>query len=433
MAYVKYSKNVSPFEFSLFEKVLTSEEINKFSKSSIKSPINYKNMFTNTLKIISDNKINKDKLNQLVSARNSGSSSGQNSPNRQNKVSEVLNICKNTEYSKTNSETQNYNTPKTTVKSRKRSDSVESTEDNDTTEIDKSSKNLNEEMIQIGNESFVTKETLLLSLNSDVFSDLSAHSPEESDHSITTQTFDFSINSSDSTDSFNPRIKEFRHLILPKEEISADCLFDSNLQGKLVINNSNIPDDCNERIIESKFAVYRKLFKIIGKLMRKLNFADQGQTNSEILMDKLQINETDNDEIKKQGRILLDIIKSNVYNTKVTYESLKKDLEPIFQWYKTNYHLDPDKMQITELVINEGFGMHVNFSHTAPEDFYLPNDFDYKNVFDNDSFFRDDFLDDDFLPKEESSSSSSSSYSYDEDIQIDENNSVDLVLNLDDS
>lgn len=117
----------------------------------------------------------------------------------------------------------------------------------------------------------------------------------------------------------------------------------------------------------------------------------------------------------------------------MTYESLKKDLEPIFQWYKTNYHLDPDKMQITELVINEGFGMHVNFSHTAPEDFYLPNDFDYKNVFDNDSFFRDDFLDDDFLPKEESSSSSSSSYSYDEDIQIDENNSVDLVLNLDDS
>ena len=61
--------------FHYLKKVLTSEEINKFSKSSIASLINYKNVFTNTLKIISNNKINKDKLNLSISARNSGSNS----------------------------------------------------------------------------------------------------------------------------------------------------------------------------------------------------------------------------------------------------------------------------------------------------------------------------------------------------------------------
>ena len=61
--------------FHYLKKVLTSEEISKFSKSSIASLINYKNVFTNTLKIISNNKINKDKLNLSISARNSGSNS----------------------------------------------------------------------------------------------------------------------------------------------------------------------------------------------------------------------------------------------------------------------------------------------------------------------------------------------------------------------
>ena len=70
--------------------------------------------------------------------------------------------------------------------------------------------------------------------------------------------------------------------------------------GKLAYNNKNIPNDQKDRMEASK---YCQIFKTIGKLIRKLNFVDHGQMNSDTLLSKLNV---------KRGETLNKIIKKYV-------------------------------------------------------------------------------------------------------------------------
>lgn len=114
-------------------------------------------------------------------------------------------------------------------------------------------------------------------------------------------TFAFPTESSDAEKDI---LKEDKHLFLRKNEVIIDDEYIPNLYGKLVYNNDNIPKDKLPRTENSKYIKYRKLFKIVGRISRKLNFSDQGHTNSEILINKLHINKTSNTEIKQIGDIL---------------------------------------------------------------------------------------------------------------------------------
>ena len=277
------------------------------------------------------------------------------------------------------------------------------------------------EFIDFGEGTSVSKSTFL-SLQADD-SDQNVDFSQPFNDSDSVQSVDFesgsrfdgeltsqidSIISSDSEEENNEPVKQktktCNHLLLPKETIIIDDMIDTSLFGKLDFNNSNVPENAAERIKESKYAKYRKIFKIVGRLLRKLNFADQGQINSEILLNKLQVDVSTDEEIKEQGENLYKIIKNHVNDENIDLKTMKNEMNPIFDWYKQKYHLDPDTLPITEYIINETLDTHIELYKMSPTDVYLPASFDIDKYLQDETNFRDDSLDEDYKNEEKEGS-----------------------------
>ena len=101
--------------------------------------------------------------------------------------------------------------------------------------------------------------------------------------------YDFNSSSSSDTsdndgssDKCEIKTGEFKHIKLPIQEIDVDTMETTFLHGKLYFNNENIVYGNKLRQESSKYAKYRKLFKLTGKVLQELNYSDQGQINSEI-------------------------------------------------------------------------------------------------------------------------------------------------------
>ena len=72
---------------------------------------------------------------------------------------------------------------------------------------------------------------------------------------------------------------------------------------------SGIPAIQEKRTAPSRFAKIRLLFKNTGKLLRNLQYNDQGRINSEILAAQNDFNTEEQNEIAKQGEFVYDILK----------------------------------------------------------------------------------------------------------------------------
>ena len=125
-------------------------------------------------------------------------------------------------------------------------------------------------------------------------------------------------------------------MYLNKEDVDVESLKATDLKGKVRINKENIYYDQNKRTKASQFAIYRTVFKITGKILRDLNFNDQGLTNAEILMNRLELGNNDS-EIQKQGNYVYEILKDIIENGEVNKDNIKNKLNPVIQWYYSNY------------------------------------------------------------------------------------------------
>ena len=133
------------------------------------------------------------------------------------------------------------------------------------------------------------------------------------------------------------RIGIYQHIGLERITVDIDQLKSTILHGKMNINLNNIPSIQKERQDQSKYAIYRTIFKVAGRVLRQLAYNDQGMTNANIVENKLGIQSSDDQFIKEQGEnvyhILSDIAQSGFNDA----NEIGVRLEPIVQAYIERY------------------------------------------------------------------------------------------------
>ena len=373
--YIQYDDEIKEDDWLKCEELFTDEVSSMYyaDPTITSNKLNQNNLMANTLNLINSKTTNKEQLNRMIKSRQKrpSRSSGLQSPS-----------C--------NSPSRSSGLQSPSCNSPNRSTGLQSPSCNSPNRIVHNS----DELIQFGNNTFVSEQTMSLILNSGD-SDINENIDNSEDDSKALET---NMNLTDISQSSNsiksvPSIESLNHLLLQKDEIIIDDSKETNLFGKLEFNNENIPEDSEDRVKSSKFAKYRQIFKIVGKLLRKLNLSDQGQTNSEILLNKLEVEVATAKEIVEQGKKLYKIIKKHANEDKPSFENIKNDLNPIFEWYKQRFHIDPEKMQIKEFVIDESLANHSELANTDLQSIYLPDEFDIDKFLDESKYTDDDFVD----------------------------------------
>ena len=128
------------------------------------------------------------------------------------------------------------------------------------------------------------------------------------------------------------------HSILPRESVDVEDLEDNNgLHGVININRTGIPAHQEKRKDSSIYSKYRQLFQYTGRILRYLDYVDQGAINADILSKKLHIHTEEDDAIAQQGMKLYSILKRIIDRGKFDFNLVKKNLEPICIWYTNKY------------------------------------------------------------------------------------------------
>ena len=162
------------------------------------------------------------------------------------------------------------------------------------------------------------------------------------------------------------KIGNFQHCDLQREIVDVETI-DDNLSGIVYINKAD-PVNNPQKQTKSKHAILRKLFKSTGNLLRILQYTDQGNINADILKNYLHIHNEEDDEIKKKGEELYQILNNFYESGNYTYSELKNQISPIVDWYKLKYGSKIVPSIDDDLIINDDIGMILNLSDTEPED-----------------------------------------------------------------
>lgn len=147
----------------------------------------------------------------------------------------------------------------------------------------------------------------------------------------------FFIRRSPSGDLIQKNVAQYKHLNLKRDVINIQSMKFTNLCGKMNISISGIPSKQDERKLPSRYAKLRFLFKYAGKILRNLQYNDQGKINSDILESHYEKEEDpEREEIEEQGNIVYDAL-NNLKDEEFSEELVEQSLSPIIEWYLINY------------------------------------------------------------------------------------------------
>ncbi len=161
-------------------------------------------------------------------------------------------------------------------------------------------------------------------------------------------------------------VAQFMHSTLKRDVINIQSLKLSNLCGKMVISMTGIPSMQDKRKDPSKFAKIRFLLKYAGKILRNLQYNDQGKINSEILSSHYEIDEVERKEIEAQGEVVykaLNDLKYGEFNEK----DVEQNLSSVIEWYLINYGNKEVKDLNHDTIINDDLKQNL-FDPIVPRD-----------------------------------------------------------------
>lgn len=427
LLYTKYNKNVTAQQLLNYEKILTQNDefafLSLMANNNIQTQFkntNYNNLMTNTLNIISNKSITQSSKKKMALKSKTHAKKVTSNPNEEQSTDNEINsygssgsdYSSNNSINKINSDDSYDDSNETSLNSESENSKNNLINDTNSDESynnsnNKSSSSETENTIRSflnvtgqttsdENGYFDNSSTSWFS-NSD--NEFSSNDRNEHDLKNESESFEIYTNSDtcekssdmetssdiiidesaqDTNDNDLKGIKEYNHLLLPKQTVDIDGLHINNLSGKLFCNNENIVKNIDQRENPSKFAKYRKLFKLAGKFFRQLNFSDQGRTNAQILQNKLNINPKDCREIEKQGTKTYKILKRIIQKENYNYSIIEESLDPILEWYKRNYITDQYKIQYDEILIDDNLSKSLLSYNPVPlyEKFTSPQEFE---------------------------------------------------------
>lgn len=145
----------------------------------------------------------------------------------------------------------------------------------------------------------------------------------------------------------------FTHGGISRIEKNVDELKCTVLHGKMKINATGVPSIQKQREKESQFIKYRNLFKLTSKILRRLDYNDQGLINANITKNKLGISSKDDEFAKEQGEILYNILEEIVDMPNIDQHFVEQKLQPIIDTYYEYYGDGSDREICNDQVIDD--------------------------------------------------------------------------------
>ena len=132
---------------------------------------------------------------------------------------------------------------------------------------------------------------------------------------------------------------EIPHIFLNRELINVREVTNSNLLGTMMVNQTGVPSRVQKPYTENRFKKLRRIFKMVGTVMKRFHQQDQGLNNAELTQIKLKKSDMSELEfIMQQGCILRDLIINNLCQLdEITLDIVENTLQPVTDAINTKY------------------------------------------------------------------------------------------------
>lgn len=160
---------------------------------------------------------------------------------------------------------------------------------------------------------------------------------------------------------------KFKHYYLLRKDVDVEKLHTTDLKGFVRISEPGSKFNPKKRTKESKYGIYRTLFKCAGKVLRELDCSDQGALNAEIAFNHLGYTNTPSSIIKEKGNVVYNIFCTLIDKGEFTFDEVKTALKPIVDWYKLEYGKIPVPELTEHVLIDNDLDKSFPFNKLLPK------------------------------------------------------------------
>lgn len=178
---------------------------------------------------------------------------------------------------------------------------------------------------------------------------------------------DMSTSDQENDQSYDQNVAKFKHINLLRKVVDVENLKAPDLKGSIKISESGSQYIPKKRQKESQFVIYRYLFKYAGRVLRELDYSDQGDINSELVQNKVGASNTPSFIIKEKGEEVFNIFCNLIKQGNFNFDDVKTALKPIVDWYKKIYGKEKVPTLTENVIIEDDLELSFPFDQILPK------------------------------------------------------------------